>query len=155
MDVDGAVHDRGTRAARTLPVLLTVLVALAGCQAAAAQTCVSWMSYPDDAARARTAHVVVDATVAGKVGERRMFGARATVWSVEVAAVHKGGVEPGERLAVASTPRTCSGGPYPDGDPLAATGQVRLYLRDTDFAVPDTEAGWALITPFDGVRPLG
>lgn len=116
------------------------------------ETCVSWASFPDDAARTEQADLVVDATVVEQAGTRSMFGAEANVWSIEVGSVVKGDAEPGERLEVVSTPPTCTGEAYPDGDPLDVAGEVRLYLKDAaSFQLPGSGDGWALITPLDGV----
>lgn len=108
----------------TTVVVLTMLgVAVGACSGPAAQTCISWVRYEDDAARTEAADVVIEA---------------------------------GERLDVASTPRTCEGDRiYPDGDPLDTDGSLRLYLVDSDFAIEGTETGLALITPFDGAAPAG
>ena len=95
---------------------------------------------------------MVDATVVEQDGTRSMFGAEANVWSIEVGSVVKGDAEPGERLQVVSTPPTCSGETYPEGDPLDVEGEVRLYLKDAaSFQLPGSGDGWALITPLDGV----
>ncbi len=116
------------------------------------QSCISWVSYEDDAARAESADVVVDAVVHGRAGSRPMFGVEAAVWEVETTAVLKGDIEPGEWVEVASTPVTCTpDGTYPRGDPLDVDGPVRLFLHDGEFAVEATESGLALITPSDGV----
>ena len=81
-----------------------------------------------------------------------MFGTRASVWDVEVVAVVKGELGASDVVQVASTPQTCSGETYPDGDPLGELdGVARLYLHDSDFAIPGTEAGLALINPFQGI----
>lgn len=126
---------------------------LAACvPGAASETCVSWASFPDDASRTEQADLVVDATVVEQDGTRSMFGAEANVWSIDVGSVVKGDAEPGERLQVVSTPPTCSGETYPEGDPLDVEGEVRLYLKDAaSFQLPGSGDGWALITPLDGV----
>ncbi|RXR25822.1 hypothetical protein EQW78_11465 [Oerskovia turbata] len=134
-------------AAGVLTVLLAACVAGTG-----SETCVSWASFADDAARTEQADLVVDATVVEQAGTRSMFGAEANVWSVDVGSVAKGDAEPGERLEVVSTPPTCSSATYPEGDPLDADGEVRLYLKDAEsFHLPGSGDGWALITPLDGV----
>lgn len=121
-----------------------VLTGLAACvPGSGSETCVSWASFPDDAARTEQADLVVDATVVEQAGTRSMFG---------VGSVVKGDAEPGERLEVVSTPPTCTGEAYPDGDPLDVEGEVRLYLKDAaSFQLPRSGDGWALITPLDGV----
>ncbi|MCM3659896.1 hypothetical protein M3148_02625 [Georgenia satyanarayanai] len=129
------------------------LLVPAACGVPAAQgACISWVPAADDAARTELADVVVEGRPLDKVGERAMFGVTATVWRVEVDRVLKGTAEPGTTIDVAATPRSCeAGGAYPDGDPLDAAGRLRLYLSDSDFGIEGTEAGLALITPFDGV----
>ncbi|MEE6272269.1 hypothetical protein V2J56_02775 [Georgenia sp. MJ206] len=119
------------------------------------ETCVSWAEFPDARARSDASTIVVEAIAHERVGERSMFGAQASVWDVEVTAARKGDVEVGDRLEVASTPVTCSAATYPEGDPLDTDVGLVLYLDDTDFAVEGTERGLALITPLDGVQPLG
>lgn len=145
----------GRRAARALAVL-ALAPALAACQPAAGETCVSWADLPDDAARADAARLVVDVDVLGRDGTRGMLGTDAHVWEVEVTDVVQAGaatVRTGDRLAVASTPQTCTGDDAsPDGDPLDVDGPVRLYLTD-DHQLPHEGEGWSLITPFDGVAP--
>src|SRR5690606_26887316 len=136
----------------TWAALIALLVA-AGCGVPAAQgACISWAPADDDAARTELADVVVEGRPLERVGERAMFGVTATVWRVEVDRVLKGTAEPGTTIDVAATPRSCeAGGAYPDGDPLDGAGRLRLYLSDSDFGIEGTEAGLALITPFDGV----
>lgn len=133
-------------------VLIGVLVP--GCQSSTPRSCISWADVSDEDGKAASAELVVDAAVLERLGERQMFGIQAAVWDVEVTSVIKGDVTVGARLQVASTPPTCSGGTYPDGDPLDTGEPLRLYLRNTDFGVPATDAGLALITPFDGTGPV-
>src|SRR5690606_2103926 len=92
------------------------------------QSCVSWVSFDDDDARSDASEIVVEAVVQGRAGERAMFGAQASVWDVEVTAVRKGDVAAGDHLEVASTPVTCSGATYPDGDPLDTADPLVLFL---------------------------
>ncbi|MCB7135553.1 hypothetical protein [Cellulosimicrobium marinum] len=119
------------------------------------ESCVDWVSFDTAADREAAATLVVDATVLRRDGTRPMLGTDAHVWEVEVTDVVHGDATPGDRLAVASTPQTCSDGTYPDGDPLDVDHAVRLYLADGDHAVPGTAEGWSLITPFDGVGAAG
>lgn len=116
------------------------------------ETCISWAVSPDEESRVEVASVVIDGRMLGESGQRQMFGTTATVWDVEVVAVTKGELSAGDVVEVASTPQTCSGGPYPDDDPLGGLdGTARLYLHDSDFAIAGTEDGLALISPFDGI----
>lgn len=143
-----------------LAVVLGVALAVAGIVAvatvrlpgSAVSSCVDWATFPDDAARTEQADLVVDATVVDQAGTRSMFGEKTNVWSIEVGSVVKGEAAPGERIEVASTPLTCSGEAYPEGDPLDVEGEVRLYLKDAGaFQIAGTGDGWALITPLDGM----
>lgn len=166
MDARRRGADRSAaRRVRAAPAAAGVLLAAllpAGCTAQWAvgsgestETCVSWVVEPDDASRADVASIVLDGRVLDADGQRTMFGTRATVWQVEVVAVAKGELTVGDVVEVASTPQTCAGAAYPDGDPLAGVdGVARLYLHDSDFAIAGTEAGLALISPFDGVGDI-
>ncbi|MFF2620361.1 hypothetical protein [Oerskovia jenensis] len=162
---DSAAHQARRRRSPRSVVAPLVVVGAAGVLSAVltacvpgsvSETCVDWVSFPDDAARTDQADLVVDATVIERAGTRSMFGDEANVWSVEVGSVAKGDAEPGGRLEVVSTPPTCSGGAtYPEGDPLDVEGEVRLYLKDAEaFQLPGSGEGWALITPFDGVATV-
>lgn len=140
-----------------IPFAVAVVVGslTAGCQQSVTRSCISWADLADEGGMTAAADLVVDAAVRERVGERQMFGIQAAVWQIEVLSVVKGDVEAGALLEVASTPPTCAGQTYPDGDPLDTREPLRLFLRETDFADPATDAGLALITPFHGVGAVG
>lgn len=127
-------------------VAALVAVSLTGC--VTQQTCVSWVDFETPQDTYDDAQLVVRGTVDRIVGTRGVYGVAAPVHRVEVEEV-LGGDDPGSVIEVASTPMTCMGdaGEYPDGDPLAVDGEVVLFLTDS-------EGGWRLITPFDGVLPV-
>lgn len=134
------------------------------------EACVDWVTFesPDEAAA--DAGVVLRGSVVEQEGTARIFGVEAHRWLLDVEEVldrpePRGGVEPpsevevapGERIAVVSTPETCSGGDlYPGGDPLdpatglgAADGSVIVLLSEGDGQGGEGELH--LITPFQGV----
>lgn len=138
--------------------------------ATSGEACVDWVTFesPDDAAA--DAGVVLRGSVVEREGTAPLFGVEASRWLFDVEEVlerpePRGGVEPppevevavGERVAVVSTPETCSGGGlYPGGDPLdpatglaAADGSVIVLLSDGDGQGGEGELH--LITPFQGV----
>jgi hypothetical protein len=156
------VAERARRRRSPRPVVAVVLgvaLVVAGVVAVATvrlpgavHSCVDWATFPDDASRTEAADLVVDATVVEQTGTRSMFGEKANVWEVEVETVVKGDAAAGDHIEVVSTPPTCSGETYPEGDPLDVDDEVRLYLKDAAFfQLPGSGDGWALITPFDGV----
>ena len=112
-------------------------------------SCVDWVAYEDPAeATAAATVVVVTEGPTASAGTTDMLGVSAAVHSVHVDEVLKGSdVRVGEDLEVTSTPETCaSGGTYPDGDPLDASGTLVLFLsRDADTHV------LSLATPAQGV----
>jgi hypothetical protein len=145
-----------------------------GTSTGTSEACVDWVHFrtPDEAAA--DAGVVLRGSVVERDGTAPMFGAEANRWLFDVEKVlarpePSGGVEPppevevspGDRIAVVSTPETCSaGGPYPDGDPLdPATGpggpggSVIVLLSDGDGQ--GGEGDLHLITPFQGVLVPG
>jgi hypothetical protein len=172
---------RARRVARVSAALVVAALsgALTGCGAAdpptanggaGGEACVDWVHFrtPDEAAS--DAGVVLRGSVVERDGSVPMFGVEANRWLFDVAEVlerpePRDGVEPppevevtpGERIAVVSTPETCSaGGPYPDGDPLdPATGpgdaDVSVIVLLSDGDGQGGAGDLHLITPFQGV----
>jgi hypothetical protein len=157
-------------ATATLAVGLTGCVAVGSTGTTSGESCVDWVTFesPDEAAA--DAGVVLRGSVVERDGTARFFGVEAHRWQFDVEDVldrpaPTGGVEPppevevspGERIAVVSTPETCTaGGSYPGGDPLdpatglgGADGSVIVLLTDGDGEGGDGELH--LITPFQGV----
>jgi hypothetical protein len=161
------------RAVQAAAVAAALTGGLTGCAAVgsttstteAGETCADWVTFetPRDAAAA--AGVVLRGTVAGQDDTAPMHGVDANRWLFDVEQVLERPepdgdaepppeveVEPGERVAVVSTPETCTaGGPYPGGDPLDPatglgdeTGSVIVLLSDGGGVLH-------LITPFQGV----
>ncbi|WP_281884292.1 hypothetical protein [Agromyces rhizosphaerae] len=113
------------------------------------ETCVSWVDFGTPEQAAGDADVVVLGTVAGRDGTERLFGLRASAWTVDVAELVKGPDTGDDALRVVSTPVTCTGGDaYPDGDPLDVDGEVYLFLT-LDGGVLRT------LTPTQGVVAPG
>lgn len=145
------------RAAAALAAVLGVTV-LGGCTTS--ETCVDWVSYDDDEARAADSDLVADVRVVERDGTEQMFGSEANAWTVEVEDVLSplgdAEIRDGDRLRVVATPVTCSEESYPDGDPLDVDGVVRVYLTDADASGTDgiADGSWSLITPYDGVDPV-
>jgi hypothetical protein len=134
--------------------------------------CVDWVFFETPREAAADAGAVLRGTVVEQDGTEQVFGVDSNRWVFDVEEVlerpdpPRGGFEPppelevsaGERIAVVSTPETCSGDNlYPEGDPLDpatgrgdADGTVIVLLSGAD----DVEEGSAsprLITPYQGV----
>ncbi|MCB2176009.1 MAG: hypothetical protein KQH57_09395 [Actinomycetales bacterium] len=141
------------RRARFVVPAVALTASLAGCAAAGTRTgvCVDWVSFTSPAEASAEADLVVLTTgPAVSAGTSEIFGTAATVHAVEVSAVLKGtDAAPGQALGVISAPETCTGASaYPQGDPLAASGQLIVFLHWD----ADAEA-WRTITPYQGVVP--
>ena len=149
-------------------LVLVMCVAMTGCSIPGGGSvpgdgsvaCASWESFesPADAMAAADVVVVTDGPAAS-AGTTHMFGVSANVHSVHVADVLKGSdVRAGDDLEVTSTPETCtSGGSYPDGDPLDASGTLVLFLSrhaDTHALSTVTPAQGVVAATTDGEVPV-
>lgn len=134
--------------------------------------CVDWVFFETPREAAADAGAVLLGTVVEQDGTAPLFGVESNRWVFDVEEVldrpepARGGFEPppelevsaGDRIAVVSTPETCSGdSAYPDGDPLdpatgraAADGTVIVLLSGGDGAVEGSDE-LRLITPYQGV----
>jgi hypothetical protein len=134
--------------------------------------CVDWVFFETPVEAAADAGAVLRGTVVEQDGTVQLYGVEANRWLFDVEKVlerpdpPRGGFEPppelgvsaGDRIAVVSTPETCSGDSlYPGGDPLdpvtgfgAADGAVVVLLSGGDGAVEGSEE-LRLITPYQGV----
>lgn len=107
--------------------------------------CVDWVWFDTPADAAADADAIVRGAVTGRASSMSLYGQEVTVWQVEVAEWQKGEGDP--QIDVVSVPATCeSGAPYPDGDPMAADGDVLLLLRADG-------PRWQTLTPYQGVLP--
>lgn len=167
------------RAARVTAAVVAVALTggLTGCAAVGSTTsattsgeaCADWVTFDTPLDAAAAAGAVLRGTVAERDGTARFLGVEANRWLFDVEEVLErpepaAGAEPspevspGERVAIVSTPETCTArGLYPGGDPLdPATG-----LADADGSVivllsgggdgAGGEGDLHLITPFQGV----
>lgn len=125
---------------------LVATASLTGC--VRVEGCPGWVDFETPQDMYDGAQVVLLGRPTSDAGDRDVFGRPAAVHRVLVADVLKGELE-ADLVEVASTPVTCSGenDAYPDGDPLDVEGEVILFLTDS-------EGGWRLMTPFDGVLPI-
>ncbi|MFC8797389.1 hypothetical protein ACFT2C_06630 [Promicromonospora sp. NPDC057138] len=133
--------------------------------------CVDWVFFETPAEAASDAGAVVRGTVVEQDGTAQMYGVDAHRWLVTVEEVLERPdppsgrpqtqpeleVAPGERIAVVSTPETCSGDAYPEGDPLdppsgvgGADGSV-IVLLSAASGEEGAADDYSLITPFQGV----
>jgi hypothetical protein len=139
----------------------------------AGAACVDWMRFVDPAEAASAAGAVLVGTVVERDGTADLYGVEAHRWLFDVEQVlerpdseipgweppEELAIAPGERISVVSTPETCGGrdSAYPAGDPLdPATdpGPVIVLLSgSTEDGSTDSEVGFQLITPFQGVVP--
>ncbi|MEU4387790.1 hypothetical protein [Promicromonospora sp. NPDC023805] len=138
--------------------------------ATSGEACADWVTFKSPAEAASGAGVVLRGSVVERDGTARFFGVDAHRWLFDVEEVLERPapandveprpeveVSPGERVAVVSTPETCTaGGLYPGGDPLDpatglgdADGSVIVLLVDGDGQGGEGELH--LITPFQGV----
>lgn len=132
--------------------------------------CVDWVSFGTPAEAASDAGAVVRGTVVGPDGTAWMYGVESQRWLVDVEEVLERPDPPadrsepqaeldvavGERIAVVSTPETCSGDAYPGGDPLdPATGRGgsdgTVIVLLSAVSEEDEVDGYHLITPYQGV----
>lgn len=127
-------------------------LALTGCsvlQVGGGQ-CVDWVAYDTPSQAAKDAAVVAIVRVQDRSGEADLYGESAHLWSVAVEKVLSGdGIAPGEAVVVASTPETCSGSPYPQGDPLQALANTELVV----LLHQEPGGRWRTITPWQGAVP--
>jgi hypothetical protein len=144
-----------------------------------ASACVDWVSFGTPAEAASDAGAVLRGTVVEQDGTAQMYGVESNRWLVDVEEVLERPdppsgrsqtqpeleVSPGERIAVVSTPETCSGEAYLEGDPLdpasglaGADGSVIILLSAAlgdgsgdGSAEQDDVDYFHLITPHQGV----
>jgi hypothetical protein len=148
-----------------------------------ASACVDWVFFDTPAEAASDAGAVLRGTVVERDGTAQMYGVESNRWLVTVEEVFERpdppsgrtqtqpelDVEPGERIAVVSTPETCSGEAYIGGDPLdpasglgGADGSVIIFLSAAlgdgfgdglgDGSADQDDVGdFHLITPHQGV----
>lgn len=130
---------------RSAAALLLATPMLAACTAN--ESCYDWGVYDSVERMHDDATLVVEAARIEPAGATSWSGARANVYDVVAAPVEPdGGVrEMALELRVLSTPETCSGETYPDGDPMLGARDVRLYLFEEDDGTLRT------LTPFQGV----
>ncbi|MFE7508929.1 hypothetical protein [Promicromonospora sp. NPDC057488] len=145
----------------------------------AGAACVDWVRFADPAEAASAAGAVLLGTVVERDGTAELYGVEAHRWLFDVEQVlerpdseipgweppEELKVSPGERISVVSTPETCGGrdSAYPAGDPLdpdpgsaadEGAGRVIVLLSgSTEDGSTDSEVGFQLITPFQGVVP--
>jgi len=133
------------RMLRSAAALLIATPMLAACTTSA--TCYDWVVYDSVERMHEDATLVVAAGRIEPAGTTTWSGARANLYDVEAAPVGPDGEvrEMGLRLRVLSTPETCSGETYPDGDPMLGAHDVDLYLTEEDDGTLRT------LTPFRGV----
>ena len=141
--------------------------------------CVDWVFFETPAEAASDAGAVLRGTVVEEDGTAPMYGVESNRWLVTVEEVLERPdppagrpqtqpeleVSPGERIAVVSTPETCSGEAYPGGDPLdpasghgGADGSVIILLSAASGDGSGDGSGeegdlddFHLITPYQGV----
>lgn len=141
--------------------------------------CVDWVFFETPAEAASDAGAVLRGTVVEQDGTAQMYGVESNRWLVTVEEVLERPdppsgrpqtqpvleVSPGERIAVVSTPETCSEEAYPGGDPLdpasglgGTDGSVIILLSAASgdgsgdgSAEADDVDGFHLITPYQGV----
>lgn len=141
--------------------------------------CVDWVFFETPAEAASDAGAVLRGTVVAQDGTAQMYGVESNRWLVTVEEVLERpdppsgrpqtqpelDVSPGERIAVVSTPETCSGEAYLEGDPLdpasglaGADGSVIILLSAASgdgsgdgSAEQDDVDYFHLITPHQGV----
>lgn len=178
---------RSARQACTAVLALAMAAGLAGCASAepVATTdpattepvqppgvaCVDWVHFETPRDAAADAGAVLRGTVVERDGTAQLYGVEANRWLVDVEEVLERPdparsdvepqpelmVSPGERIAVVSTPETCSGSLYPEGDPLdPATGLgdadgTVIFLLSAAGGTGEGGEGFHLITPFQGV----
>ncbi|WP_157602708.1 hypothetical protein [Promicromonospora kroppenstedtii] len=139
----------------------------------AGAACVDWVRFVDPAEAASAAGAVLLGNVVERDGTADLYGVEAHRWLFDVEEVlerpdseipgweppEELAISPGERISVVSTPETCGGrdSAYPAGDPLdpaTAPGPVIVLLSgSTEDGSSDSEVGFQLITPFQGVVP--
>ncbi|MEO5535140.1 MAG: hypothetical protein ABIR17_08425 [Pseudolysinimonas sp.] len=112
------------------------------------QTCVSWVSYADEAAMAKDSDVVVEGVVGAVTGKVDLLGGPGDGHVFEVSAVRQGVLD-ATTITVVSPRDWCTANPPQPADPLREGDRVVLYLRD----LPTSDA-WSTLTPFQGVIPL-
>lgn len=119
---------------KRLGVALLLALSSAGSLSAcsASESCVSWREYRSPADQRSDASLVVLVDQIKRQGTKSAYGADANVYDVRVSKAEKGAVPPGRTLRIVSTPSTCQGSAYPQGDPLAAAPPLRLYLSEVD-----------------------
>ncbi|MGO3886944.1 MAG: hypothetical protein ACTJHU_11675, partial [Mycetocola sp.] len=93
-----------------------------------AESCVDWPSLTTEQERTDAAELVIIGTVGERSGDERMFGVSANAWDVTVSEALKGDAEAGSTIRVVSTPETCTGATYSNGDPLETETPIVLYL---------------------------
>ncbi|MEV0952588.1 hypothetical protein [Promicromonospora sp. NPDC050249] len=144
-----------------------------------AAACVDWVSFETPAEAAADAGAVLRGTVVEQDGTAQMYGVESNRWLVSVEEVLERPdppsgrpqtqpeleVSPGEQITVVSTPQTCSGEAYLEGDPLdpasglgGADGSVIILLSAAlgdgfgdGSAEQDDVDDFHLITPYQGV----
>lgn len=138
-----------------------------------ASACVDWVSFETPAEAAADAGAVLRGTVVEQDGTAQMYGVESNRWLVTVEEVLERPdppsgrprtqpeleVSPGEQIAVVSTPQTCSGEAYLEGDPLdpasglgGADGSVIILLSAAlGDGFGDDVDDFHLITPHQGV----
>jgi hypothetical protein len=122
-------------------------VLLTGCATGGGSAgCPSWASFPTAEERYDEASEVITTAAVTQAGTEVVLGVNASAYDVTVAVAEKGEAAPGDRIRVISMPDPC-GAFYVNGDPMATTEPLRLYLSYKDDQ-------WVTITPFDGVEVL-
>ncbi|WP_284233706.1 hypothetical protein [Arenivirga flava] len=133
------------RTMRTAAALLLAAPLLSGCTAG--ETCYDWVVYDSVERMHADASLVVAAGRIEPAGTTTWSGVQANRYDVSGSPVLADGSiqEIGMQVQVLSTPETCSGGTYPDGDPMLGAQQVRLYLSE------DEDGTLRTLTPHQGV----
>jgi len=139
---------RGRQRAAAVLLAVSAVLGLPSC-AVTAGGCPGWTSFATPSDAAQDAAAVVIGAVRERVGTTEVFGATASVWSVQVDRWEKGDGE--ERIRVISPPSQC--GPEGDphlggGDPFSAASEAGPSVI---FLVED--AGWRALTPLQGIVP--
>ncbi|WP_423464640.1 hypothetical protein ACO229_09150 [Promicromonospora sp. MS192] len=138
-----------------------------------AVACVDWVRFGTPEEAAADAGAVLRGTVVARDDDTvLMYGVESQRWLVDVVQVlerpdpppGRGEPQPeldvtaGERIAVVSTPETCSGDAHPGGDPLDPAsgladedGTVLVLLSAASGEEPGDDVGFHLITPYQGV----
>ena len=118
-----------------------------GCAEPAAVACASWPLLTS-AEMADIADLVLTTDSIERSGVEEFLGVDAAAYEVVVREVTAGDADPGAVIRVVSTPDSCAANYYAEGDQLATSGLVRLYLTVEEDGLVRT------LTPFAGVERL-